>query len=140
MGDDKRLCAYCGRPIPKNKKSTAQYCKAAHRVRACRERKKERAQEPPAASAIASEVHAQLLGMIRAHAPPSTIGYSIGRQPDGRTWEHCPPRRPGTLPYLRFDQLPPPEWAGSFVLFYWTRDLRPLEARHLPQGLSLPRR
>ena len=82
----------------------------------------------------------RLLAHIRAHAPPFTVGYSIGRQPKPPSWEYWPPRRPGVMPHIRFDQLPPPEWVGVFVLYYWTADLRPIEAPKLPQGIYLPRR
>lgn len=94
----------------------------------------------PAAAPLSGVDRARLQQKIREHAPPGTIGYAIGRQPSAGSWEYWPPRRAGTLPFLRFDQLPPSEWVGVFVLFYWTAELRPLPARGLPEGLYLPRR
>lgn len=142
MVEGRKRCGYCRRYLSKKLQSTARYCDVNCRTSHHRKEKKSAAPSRPSSQPvpISREDRFRLLATIRAHAPRYTVGYSIGHRPNGIAWRFWPPRTTGSLPYLRFNELPPPEWAGVFVLFYWTEDLRPLEAQELPQGLYLPRR
>lgn len=139
MDAERKRCAKCGRRLSRKLKSTAKFCDVNCRTGKYHQDKR-RPKQPARVSPLSGDDRARLIAFIQAHAPPGTIGYSIGRQPKPGTWEYFPPRELGKMPFLPFGDLPPPEWIGLFALFFWTADLQPIEAPRLPQGIYLPRR